>query len=125
MTNTISIKDQTRNSYTTRTSSKQSIVQRARSFKKIYRPPRTSHCHICNYCMEKFDHHCPWLGTCVAKKNYFNFILYVFFKSLLLSLNVAASIYGIADLTKGQVSTINIIGIIVLALLGLASLGVS
>ena len=75
--------------------------------------------------MEKFDHHCPWLGTCIAKKNYFYFMFYVLFKSLLLSLNVAAAIYGIVKLSQGYVSAINIVGIVVLALLALASAGVS
>ena len=103
---------------------KLNTVLLVRYYKKVFRPPRCSHCHICNYCMEKFDHHCPWLGTCVAKKNYFNFILYVLFKSLLLSVNVAASVYGIVELSKGQIKAIDVVGIIVLILLGLASLGV-
>lgn len=55
----------------------------------IYRPPRASHCDICGACIEKMDHHCPWLGTCVGKRNYKEF--YLFLLSLLIQLIVVFS----------------------------------
>ena len=38
---------------------------------------KTMHCPECNICVEGNDHHCPWTGKCIGRRNHCSFIIFV------------------------------------------------
>ena len=48
----------------------------------IIRPTNAKHCRTCNNCVIGFDHHCPWTGTCIARRNIRYFVGFINFAGL-------------------------------------------
>lgn len=47
---------------------------------RAQQPERACHCPICDCCVLKMDHHCPWINNCVGQLNqryFLNFLLWL------------------------------------------------
>ncbi|CAG9537561.1 unnamed protein product [Cercopithifilaria johnstoni] len=47
------------------------------------KPDRCHHCSVCGHCVLKFDHHCPWVNTCINYFNYKFFLQFLFYGLIL------------------------------------------
>ena len=67
---------------------------------RIYRPPRAVHCSLCDACVERFDHHCPWLGTCIGRHNYRAFSIFLYSLTALLLWVMAFCVTDMVFITR-------------------------
>ncbi|KAJ3993590.1 DHHC palmitoyltransferase-domain-containing protein [Lentinula boryana] len=67
---------------------------------KTYRPPRSSHCKMCDNCVDGCDHHCQWVNNCVGRRNYTTFFVLLLTATITLLLVIATSVAHLYFLTK-------------------------
>ena len=58
----------------------------------VQRKPRSIHCQVCGKCVEKFDHHCPWINSCIGARNLSLFFLFILWTEVFIVLSLYTEI---------------------------------
>merc|ERR1711972_215736 len=80
---------------------------------RLHQPLRTKHCRDCERCVRTHDHHCPWLGNCVAENNRVLFYWFLFLQITELGVFFFEGCQGI---TVFEPSVVLLAGLLVIAM---------
>mmetsp|Transcript_89581 Transcript_89581/g.187136 ORF Transcript_89581/g.187136 Transcript_89581/m.187136 type:complete len:379 (-) Transcript_89581:207-1343(-) len=61
----------------------------------------SKHCWECHKCVANFDHHCPWLNTCIGTKNYGQFYTSIWGLMAMLAIVISVASIELAEVVQG------------------------
>jgi palmitoyltransferase ZDHHC13/17 len=70
---------------------------------EIIRTGRSRHCIVCNLCVDRYDHHCPWINNCVGYNNHNMFLVYLVVQQCSLIFTVVCCIFAYFNFEKGEI----------------------
>mmetsp|Transcript_18633 Transcript_18633/g.33675 ORF Transcript_18633/g.33675 Transcript_18633/m.33675 type:complete len:341 (-) Transcript_18633:50-1072(-) len=82
------------------------------------KPDRCHHCRLCDRCVLKMDHHCPWILNCVGYYNYKYFILLVLYSSLSLAI-ISGSFWETVIVTLANPSSSVVVNFVIVMIYSL------
>lgn len=67
-------------------------------YDEVIKSETSFHCTICDRCVDKFDHHCPFINNCLGSRNHGIFLVFIFAYSIFIVIVIIEAVRHLTDL---------------------------